>query len=337
MHEIGRVELIGTTARELIARRDFCGRVLAVVTGAVYLETEACFLEAIPPPMQVLELKMWGKFANLPYVDEHIVGENGVPGNGILWLAQNHLPMHPRAVRGDFDFTPLHEEMQVVCDGTWLRFDARHRSESRVQVADAPVWTPQPVAPGQILPRKVVSERAQKLRNAIELRIPRSANALPILHVERACRDGDLPHALQAGRELVGLGPGLTPSGDDFLGALLFVAQHLHAAYPEAFEWKQQAIGDWLDWAHPRTNSISYSILRDHASGKSVEPLHNLVGALLQGKASDEMTAHVRALLAIGSTSGWDMLLGVMTGMLLIESTPHPFRTSKAAAPVSVL
>jgi hypothetical protein len=151
--------------------------------------------------------------------------------------------------------------------------------------------------------------------------MPRSVNALPISQVERACRDGDVPRALQTGRALVGWGPGLTPSGDDFLGALLFVARYLHAAYPAAFEWKQQAIGDWLDWARPRTNSISYAILRDHASGKGVEPLHNLITALLQSKASDEMTAHVRTLLAIGSTSGRDMLVGAMTGMLLIEDT----------------
>jgi len=294
MREIGRANLIGTTARELIARRDCIGRVLAVVTGAVYLQAEPRF-----SPSE----------------------ENGIPENEIFWLAQNHVSMHPCAIRGDFDFTPLRDEMAVICDGRWLRFDTRRRTESRLHFADTPVWIPPTISPGRILPRDIVSNRARELHNVIRLEMPHPVNALPISQVERACRDGNLPHALQVGRELVGLGPGLTPSGDDFLGALLFVAWHLHVAYPETFEWEQQAVGDWLDWAHPRTNSISYAILRNHANGKGAEPLHNLVTALFQGKALDEMTAHVRVLLAIGSTSGWNMLVGAMTGLLLIERT----------------
>ena len=291
MREIGRAEWIGETAREVMARRDFAGRVLAVVTSAVYLKTETRFF---------------------PF------GENGFLENEILWLTPNPVPLHPRALRGDFDFTPLRAEMAVICDRGWLVFDPRRRTESRVHFADALVWIPQTISPGRILPHALVRHRARELRNAIGLEL--SATPLPISPVERACRDGDLFGALDAGRALVGLGPGLTPSGDDFLGALLFGAWHLRAAYPEIIEWKHQAIEDWLNWAHPRTNAISYAILRDHASGKSVEPLRNLVNAMLQESTPDEMMPHVRALLAIGSTSGWDMLVGAMTSMLLLES-----------------
>jgi len=60
--------------------------------------------------------------------------------------------------------------------------------------------------------------------------------------------------------------------------------------------------------------------LCDHVGGKSVEPLHDLVAALLQGKPLNEMILAVQALLAIGSTSGREMLFGAMTSMQLIAS-----------------
>ena len=63
------------------------------------------------------------------------------------------------------------------------------------------------------------------------------------------------------GRELVGLGPGLTPSGDDFLGGLLFAAHSLKTAYPEDFCWGQEVITDLMDWARMQTHSISHAVL----------------------------------------------------------------------------
>lgn len=266
MREIGRAEWIGETARELLARRDCIGRVLAVVKGAVYLQANP---HPSPPPSSSGE------------------GE-------ILWLAQNNLPMHPRAIRGDFDFGALDVGMTFQSEGARLRFD----NQSTLQFSNARVWQPQTIDPGCVVPREVLIVR-------IKDRI--GACAKPVR--------SDL-------HSLIGLGQGLTPSGDDFVGGLLFAQWYLYKAYPETMTWNQRAVDDLIEYARTRTNVISHAILRDHASGKGAEPLHNLVTALLQGKAPDELAAHIRALLAIGSTSGWDMLAGVMTSMLLLESAP---------------
>jgi hypothetical protein len=120
------------------------------------------------------------------------------------------------------------------------------------------------------------------------------------------------------GRELVGLGPGLTPSGDDFLGGLLFTARSLKMVYPGDFHWEEQPIIDLINWARARTNSISHAILSDLALGHGPEPLHDLVNSLLQSEDVGDVMAGVTRLLRIGHSSGWDILAGVLTSLLLI-------------------
>jgi hypothetical protein len=121
---------------------------------------------------------------------------------------------------------------------------------------------------------------------------------------------------LRSGLKLVGLGLGLTPSGDDFLGGLLFTAYHLKSAYPWEFRWDRGLIPDFLDRACPLTNRLSYTILEDLAHGHGPEPLHALVNSLLRGEPSHSLD-DVQRLTGIGHSSGWDMLAGVLTAMLL--------------------
>ena len=73
------------------------------------------------------------------------------------------------------------------------------------------------------------------------------------------CRRQDLGSIMLRGREVVGLGPGLTPSGDDFLGALLFAAHCLQRAYPINF---------------PRTEADRY---RDFWSGPGPAPIRSVM------------------------------------------------------------
>jgi hypothetical protein len=284
---LSEADAVGARANELLSRPGFHGKVLAVVSGAVYLTS--------------------------------FDGE-------ILWLGKSRLPKHPRAILGPFELGAFRAGIAFRSDGTRLCTEGH----TCLEWGDALVWHPALTILTQAVPRARVNMRVTQLMDWV-----RASNASvastsdpfdvaavgPKREIARACRDRDLPRVLELGRALIGLGPGLTPSGDDFLGGLLFVAQHLHAAYPEAFDWKQQSIDDWLDWARPRTNPISYAILCDHAGGKSVEPLHNLVAALLQSKPLNEMILAVQALLAIGSTSGREILSGALTGMLFIAST----------------
>lgn len=96
---------------------------------------------------------------------------------------------------------------------------------------------------------------------------------------------------------LIGLGPGLTPSGDDYLGGML-VALRLTGR-------GVQADGLWR-WLEPRlearTSAISAAHLAAAAAGEAHEALHRV----LNGERE------LDALDAVGHTSGWDALAGAM-------------------------
>jgi len=109
---------------------------------------------------------------------------------------------------------------------------------------------------------------------------------------------------------LLGLGLGLTPSGDDFVGACLF-ARRLRGDFLSSPAW-QEAATNLTRAAAVRSNSISAALFGDLACGAAYAPLHELAAALRGSDAA--LLAAARALTAIGHSSGWDMLTGFMLG-----------------------
>ena len=108
---------------------------------------------------------------------------------------------------------------------------------------------------------------------------------------------------------LLGVGAGLTPSGDDFVGGALFALCVMH----DAAHWRQAA-RTIVAHAAQRTHSVSATLLSDLADGHSYASLHDLAAAFARGDA-DRAIQHGVAVAAIGSSSGWDMLAGFMTAL----------------------
>ncbi len=116
-------------------------------------------------------------------------------------------------------------------------------------------------------------------------------------------------------RGLIGLGEGLTPSGDDFAGGMLFALRRIRAAYPGKLPGDDEPFARLLEGSRHETNAISFALLEDLAAGEGADPLHGLVASLLEGKP-EETVACLPRVLAIGHNSGHDLLAGVLTGML---------------------
>ncbi|WP_301171915.1 DUF2877 domain-containing protein [Brevibacillus nitrificans] len=111
---------------------------------------------------------------------------------------------------------------------------------------------------------------------------------------------------------LVGLGPGLTPSGDDYLAGL-FSVYHLPNApcclpYP-FFEKFARETGQ-------RTNEISYMMIKKAAVGHVRESIVSLLQAAIEGTA-EEVIRSLDKVLSIGSSSGTDMTMGLISGVEL--------------------
>jgi len=129
----------------------------------------------------------------------------------------------------------------------------------------------------------------------------------------RACARDDAVSAADAALALLGVGGGLTPSGDDYVGGALFARALVSAARPDAAAWRSAA-DRVVAAAAACTHPISAALLADLAAGHSWAPLHELVTALAAGESGD-VQASARRLVALGHTSGWDMLAGVAAGL----------------------
>jgi hypothetical protein len=146
------------------------------------------------------------------------------------------------------------------------------------------------------------------------LAFPLDGAAAAARALARACAADDAPSARDAGGSLLGLGGGLTPSGDDYVGAALF-ARHLLAASgtTEAVAWTRAAEA-LVAMAAERTHPISAALLGDLAAGLGWASLHDLVAALAAGEP-DAAAGAAHRLVRLGHSSGWDMLAGLGAGL----------------------
>ena len=134
--------------------------------------------------------------------------------------------------------------------------------------------------------------------------------------VRAALLANDEPAFEAAAPGLLGLGPGLTPSGDDFIGAIFFALAHAPRAHWQPHLPALQA--RMRSAAASATNVISAALLDDLMAGRSYRCLHELLAAL-EGDDPALIETSARALLRIGASSGADML----AGLLLALSTWH--------------
>jgi hypothetical protein len=135
----------------------------------------------------------------------------------------------------------------------------------------------------------------------------------PVLLADR-CAAGDLAHAVDAAERIVGLGPGLTPSGDDVLAGLLVSMRALGSVVTGGRPAIQMA--DWLGaavtaHAGTRTTALAATLLGCAARGEAGAE----VAAVLRGIAGLEpLRPAARRLLTAGHTSGTDLVWGLRAG-----------------------
>ncbi len=123
-----------------------------------------------------------------------------------------------------------------------------------------------------------------------------------------------VPTLLTLVKALVGLGEGLTPSGDDFLVGLLAVL-HMTGSLPcsAAAPVHEQ----FCECVRLGTSQLSGEFLRCAFEGHFAEPLVMLVRALW-APDTDAWPAHAATLAAVGHSSGVDAMVGIALGCRLL-------------------
>lgn len=104
---------------------------------------------------------------------------------------------------------------------------------------------------------------------------------------------------------LIGLGPGLTPSGDDVLAGALIALHGLARA---------DAAKHLATWLHPRMEGRTGLVSRAHldcaARGAGAAVLHGALAALASGDV-ETLAAATTAVGTLGHCSGWDGMVGI--------------------------
>lgn len=129
---------------------------------------------------------------------------------------------------------------------------------------------------------------------------------------------GDRRAAARVASGLIGLGPGLTPSGDD---ALVGIEAALHALGSPTAGFLTYALDDVED----RTTALAATLLRHAAAGECAERLHTLLMAFF-GSDDETIATAIERAAAWGATSGTDCLLGVLIGLDVasdVRATSH--------------
>jgi hypothetical protein len=147
-----------------------------------------------------------------------------------------------------------------------------------------------------------------------EMRFPLEAARARFDAARAALQAKDIAAFEQAALRVLGLGNGLTPSGDDFLGGIFFALDHKpHPVWAARLPTLKDNICKACEAA---TNPISAALLADSMAGASYGELHDMLDAL-ESNDSEFIIAACKALLGVGSSSGADLLAGLLLALIL--------------------
>jgi hypothetical protein len=230
-------------------------------------------------------------------------------GGEWIWIGHGDVAMHPRAV-------VLAEAVRVT-------------TVDRLAAGALTPWRPPRLPRGSDVREALRSGCAVLARNRPKLASPAgfaalldgAAPAFPLARAEAHVRAfasalarDDRAAIRAAAWPLLGLGPGLTPSGDDLVGGALF-ARRLQAATTREIDAADGLAAQLIADARERTHPIAAALFADLATAQTFASLHRLAHAMVAHEGDDAIVAAARETVAIGHSSGSEMLAGVILGV----------------------
>ena len=124
----------------------------------------------------------------------------------------------------------------------------------------------------------------------------------------------------EATLRLAGLGPGLTPSGDDVLGGFAAIMALLSPQLSADSISRKHIASAIVAVAKPRTTKLSGVLLEFAARGEVSEQFGTLLLSLnLPTEEFETVQKAIDRVLAFGASSGGDILLGMLLGLRALE------------------
>ena len=326
-------------------------------------------------------LGLWGEVSATFNHSCHVQNTDG----RMICISDRYLDGGPITLRVEF---PGHLDFQSLGArvGMPLRMESQHwllGEDNLIRLSEATRWVPPTIS--EFASRGTVLRRLRKVRSCLETDIPEEGlsplvrYAYGLAHGRPIIPDGVSPLVRLASQRvqelikgvwardehdiddgvggLIGMGPGLTPSGDDLLAGFmigLITTLDIPDRAPEDHRIAgatNQALSDVipviaqtiLRHAANGTTPLSRALLSHAVRGTGSDSVHRLLQALLQCNDVPEPTPAALEVAKPGHTSGWDCLAGIFVGVHLgldLKESPNvereSFATPKTAAWVGI-
>jgi len=116
---------------------------------------------------------------------------------------------------------------------------------------------------------------------------------------------------------IIGFGPGLTPSADDLLAGMMISNIYMAEYYDLNSGYVRSINREIIRGIKDKTTDISYEMLRNASGGKGSDKVKQLIRAILIGEVN--LKEKIISVIDHGGESGSDMLTGIYLGMRIIN------------------
>jgi hypothetical protein len=134
---------------------------------------------------------------------------------------------------------------------------------------------------------------------------------------------GDMETIHKSVEPILGLGPGLTPSCDDFLSGLLesinLAGGLLFGDEENTIGFFKKAVDQIAALAREKTTIYSLSLINEAAYGQGPQAAFDVIESVLT-KSPDSTAKASKTLIAMGETSGADIAVGILYGIRFLIS-----------------
>ena len=262
----------------------------------------------------------------------------------ILALLSDELPRMPNSVRlrsvvTDKLLPNLQPGMKVCVGNDTLAIPSCNFS---FHLSDTPLWEPRPDVTTHQWHRETVVQHTRLLTQFLAEKqhqgglapligslfleqlpqeTPLSRMAMPKLRLlAQASWQQNIAGIEEATLGLAGLGPGLTPSGDDVLGGFAATMALLSPQLSADSISRKHIASTIAAVAKPRTTKLSAVLLEFASRGEVSEQFGTLLLSLnLPTEEFETVQKATDRVLAFGASSGGDILLGMLLGLRALE------------------
>ncbi|MBF8984218.1 DUF2877 domain-containing protein [Lutibacter sp. B2] len=134
----------------------------------------------------------------------------------------------------------------------------------------------------------------------------------------KLCMDDDRENISEAAKKIIGFGPGLTPSADDFIVGLMtsfiYLSDYFGLDILKVYEFNKEIVKDIRN----RTTLVSEKMLMFASVGEVSEGIKRLMKSFLSISEEKEFINSLIDVLNFGGTSGTDILSGIYVGSKII-------------------